>query len=199
MLPQSQYRDSQRVYQRVVAGIGWPDAKPGAVCVVGEESGFRPPYQLYLLAEAEEHDAGKFFKICLDLQGKFKISGFYSRLDEVNCEYLNMSNKQRRESRLSTLFVSSAPFSDTGSLQYHLNIVKDKLRIEQKTLHLGESRVAGLLAEIQTGELAEIKDSTNPLVTALCYAVSALTVWEYHPDIGEVDSDGYDPLTFGLK
>ncbi len=198
MLPQPQYRDTERAYQRVVAGIGWPSAKPGAICIVGEEASYRAP-NLYLLDEVEESDPGEFFRVCLDLEGKFKVSGFYSRLDEVNLEYLSMWNKQRRESRLSTLSISGAPFSDDGRLQYHLSIVKDKLRVEQKSLHLGEARVAGLLTEIQTSELADIKDVDNPLIAALAYAVAALVTWKYVEPVPEPDSDDYNPLTYGLR
>jgi hypothetical protein len=197
MLPQPQYRDTERAYQRVVAGIGWPSAKPGAICIVGEEASYRAP-NLYLLDEVEESDPGEFFRVCLDLEGKFKVSGFYSRLDEVNLEYLSMWNKQRRESRLSTLSISGAPFSDDGRLQYHLSIAKDKLRVEQKSLHLGEARVAGLLTEILTSELADIKDVDNPLIAALAYAVAALVTWKYVEPVPEPDSGDYNPLTYGL-
>jgi hypothetical protein len=165
---------------------------------VGEEASYRAP-NLYLLDEVEESDPGEFFRVCLDLEGKFKVSGFYSRLDEVNLEYLSMWNKQRRESRLSTLSISGAPFSDDGRLQYHLSIVKDKLRVEQKSLHLGEARVAGLLTEIQTSELADIKDVDNPLIAALAYAVAALVTWKYVEPVPEPDSDDYNPLTYGLR
>ncbi len=192
------YRDRDRVYQRTIAGLAWPGSRPGAICVVGEESGFRAPFQHYLLAEAEAADPAEFFKICMDLEGKFKISGFYSRLDEPSLEYLSQWNRRRRESRLSTLSVSGAPFSDDGRLQYHLSIVKDKLRVEQKSLHLGEARVAGLLTEILTSELADIKDVDNPLIAALAYAVAALVTWKYVEPVPEPDSGDYNPLTFGF-
>jgi len=191
------YRDKERLYQRVVAGIGWPGAKPGAVCVVGEEAGFRD-FQHYLLAEAEEHDPGEFLKICVDLQGKYSISGFYGRSDEANLEYLNQWNKERRDKHLSPLYVSSAPFSDDGRLQYHLSIVKDKLRVEQKSLHLGESRVSGLLMEIQADELGKVVDSEHPLVAALAYAVSTLVIWKYVDPTPEPEKP-YNPLRFGLE
>ena len=197
MLPQPQYRDTERAYQRVVAGIGWPGSKPGAVCVVGEQATYRAP-NLYLLDEAEESDPGEFFKVCLDLEGKYKVREFYSRLDEPSLEYLRQWNRRRRESRLSTLHVSSAPFSDDGRLQYHLSIVKDKLRVEQKSLHLGEARVSGLLTEIQTSELADIRDNEHPLIASLCYAVSALVTWKYVEPVPEPDSGDYNPLTYGL-
>jgi hypothetical protein len=110
-----------------------------------------------------------------------------------------MWNRQRRESRLSTLSVSGAPFSDDGSLQYQLSIVKDKLRVEQKSLFLGEAPLAGLLTEIQAGELVDIRDSEHPLIASLCYAVSALVTWKYVEPMPAPDSDDYDPLTYGLK
>ncbi len=197
MLPQPQYRDTERAYQRVVAGIGWPGAKPGAVCVIDEEATYRAP-NLYLLDEIEESDPGEFFRVCTDLEGKYSIGKFCSRLDEANLEYLSMWNRQRRESRLSTLSVSGAPFSDDGRVQYHLSIVKDKLRMEQKSLHLGDSRVSGLLVEIQTGEVSDIKDSEHPLIASLCYAVSALTVWKYREPVPEPKEEPYNPLTYGL-
>ena len=62
------YRDAQKLYQRVLAGIGWPGSKPGAVVVIGEETGFKAPYQHYLLAEREEADPAELFRICADLE-----------------------------------------------------------------------------------------------------------------------------------
>ena len=93
--------------------------------------------------------------------------------------------------------VLAAPFSNTGSLQYHLPLVKDKLRVHQKTLHLGEARVSGLLAEIQTDELTDVKDSEQPLVAALAYAVAALVTWKYVDSTPEPEKP-YNPLTYGL-
>jgi len=197
MIPEPNFRDDKRIYQRVAGGLGWSGPKPGALVIVGEELALHSPY-IYLLKEVEQGDLSELFRFCVDLKAKYKVQGFYGRLDEPIREYLGQWNRERRDKYLSPLHISAAPSSDDGRLQYHLSIAKDKLRVEQKSLFLGEAKVSGLLAEIQTSELSEIKDSEHPLVAALCYAVSALTVWEYYPDIDEVDSDNFNPLTHGL-
>ena len=58
--------------------------------------------------------------------------------------------------------------------------------------------MSGLLVEIQTGEVSDIKDSEHPLIASLCYAVSALTVWKYREPVPEPKEEPYNPLTYGL-
>jgi hypothetical protein len=177
------YRDveSGMLFQRVLAGVAWAGDRPAGVVVIGEAVSFGPLYEHHLLAEIEEYDAGLFFKHCVDLQGKYNVESFVGRLDKMNIRYLSQWNSTRRDRNSSTLHVLSAPFSESKDIGYHIAVLKDKLRPNQKTLHFTEgSKLPGYLLEIQAGE-TKLKADQIPLVSALCYAVCAMVEWEYQP------------------
>jgi len=164
-------------FQRIVGGICWPGERSGFVCVVGEESYFRPPYQLHLLAEAEEQDTAELIRQCRELQAKWKVQDFYARLDETTLRYLELTNQQARTHHGKPFQVLAAPFSD-GSIGYHVQVLKDRLQPAQKSLHLGnESKLPSAVLELPVTEVSSAKDTDFPAVAALGYAVSALVVW----------------------
>lgn len=183
-----------RLYQRVVAGIGWSSDRPAGCVLIGEETSYGPKYDHFLLAEIEEFDTGLFFKRCADLQKRYNIMEFVGRLDKANIRYLSEWNSARRVRNTATLEIDAAPFSEDGYIGYHISIVKDKLRSNQKTLHFTEgSKLPGYLLEIQAGETSSIKDTKIPLVSALCYAVTAMTEWPFEPSQAHTTSEtNYD-------
>jgi len=191
---------SGRLYQRVIAGVGWASERPAGCVVIGEETSFGPKYDHFLLAELEEFDTGIFFKKCADLQVRYNIQQFVGRLDKPNIRYLSEWNSGRRNRKTATLEIDSAPFSDDGYIGYHISIVKDKLRSNQKTLHFNEgSKLPGYLLEIQANEKGSIKDTKIPLVSALCYAVTAMTEWpfEFGPEHTMCETE-YDFMNYKL-
>lgn len=171
------WKERDIYFQRVVGGIAWPGERPGFVCVVGEESYFRPPYQLHLLAEAEEEDTAQLIHRCSELKAIWKIQDFYGRLDETVLRYLELSNEQARGRHERPFEILAAPFSN-GSIGYHLQLLKDRLQPSQKSLHLGfESKVPGAILELPVDQVFKANDEQYPAVAALGYAVSALVVW----------------------
>jgi len=175
------YRDQKRgkLFQRVIAGIAFPGERPGGVVFVGEETSFGPIYQHHWLDEIEEYDTGLLFKRCLDLQGKYKAE-VVGRLDKANLRYLSNWNEARQNRSISALQILSAPFSETGHIGYHIEILKDKLRTNQKTLHLEDSALPAHLLALQASETSSVTDTQMPLVAALGYAVTALTEWNFY-------------------
>ena len=177
------YRDKKtgKLFQRVIAGVGWPGDRPGGVVVLGDETSFGPRFEHYLLDEIEESDTGLLFKHCLDLQGKYNVENFVGRLDDANLRYLSQWNFTRRNRNLSMLYILSAPFVGTGKIGYHIGVLKDKLRTNQKSLFLlVDIKQPGYLLELQASETGTILDVEMPLVAALGYAVSALTEWGFY-------------------
>jgi hypothetical protein len=97
--------------------------------------------------------------------------------------------------------ILAAPYSNTGVIASHINILRHRLHPDKKSLHLGASKILpGALQEIAVDELASATDTDFPAVAALGYAVAALTEWEYQkpgskPSFvnGDYDIFNYDP------
>ena len=172
---------------RIIGGIAWPGEKPGFAVVVGEElfpAIGSKTYHCHLFTTVEEQDKGRLIEKCAELAAYFKVIGFYGRYDKTNMRYLDQWNRISRERRLPGFFVYNAPYSESGLIEYHINILQDRLRIGQKTLHgLENSKLPGCLNEIQPDMIPTATDSQFPAVAALGYAVSLLT--EYPPRIEE--------------
>jgi hypothetical protein len=165
-------------FQRIAGGIAWPSERPGFVCVVGEESFFRPPFQLHLLAEAEEQDTSELIRQCRALQAKWRVQDFYARLDETILRYLELTNQQAITHHGKPFQVLAAPYSDDGSIGYHVQLLKDRLQPAQKSLHLGsESKLPSAVLELPVDQVFKAIDEQYPALAALGYAVSALVVW----------------------
>jgi hypothetical protein len=185
--------DRDIFFQRIVGGIAWPGERPGFICIVGEESYFRPPYQLHLLAEAEEQDTSELIRQCRELQAKWRVQDFYARLDETILRYLELTNQQAITHHGKPFQVLAAPFSD-GSIAYHVQLLKDRLKPGQKSLQLGsESKLPSAVLELPVDQVFKAIDEQYPAVAALGYAVSALVVWPpLDEDRADTTDDEYD-------
>lgn len=171
---------------RVVAGIGWPSEKPGGVVVVGEELSLHPrgKHKMYLLAEAEEADTGNLLARCLEFQSDLKVQFFYGALDLSTQAFLLHFNRKARKDRKPDLFVSQTPYFQENVIAYHLNVLKDQLRSDNKMLLLNEnSCLPGLLGELPIA-IASVTDKDYPLLTALAFAVTALVSMPFVRDDG---------------
>ncbi len=185
-------------FQRIVGGIAWPGDRPGFVCVVGEETSYRLPHQLHLLAEAEKQDTSELIKRCRELQATWKVQEFYARLPEHILQYLGLSNEQARGRYQKSFQVLEAPFSSDPRIAYHLQLLRDTLKPAQKGLHLGtDSRLSSALLELPVDKAASAKDTDFPAVAALAYAVAALTVWEPLDDEDRPDTTDDQYEIFG--
>jgi len=165
---------------------------------VGEETSYRRPSQLYLLAEAEEQDTSELIRRCRELQATWKVQEFYARLPEHILQYLGLSNEQARGRYQQSFQVLAAPFSSDPCIAYHLQLLRDTLKPAQKGLHLGtDSRLSNALLELPVDKAASAKDTDYPAVAALAYAVAALTVWEALLDEDRADTADSEYDLFG--
>ncbi len=180
---------TDKMFQRIIAGVSWPGERPGFIAVIGEEVAEQPPYgehgrkqpDVYLIAECEEESTGELIKRCLELKQKCKVSTFYgySKYDQ-NMHFLALLNKRGREENRKQLSIQTAPFSDDDFISYHINVLLERLSVNNKSLHLTEnSKLPGYLQELQGGDVHNAKAKDFPAVAALGFAVSALTVYEY--------------------
>jgi len=170
-----------RLYQRVVAGFAAPSERPGTIVVLAEESFWRPLFQVHCLAEDEAPTLDKLIEAAIELKADYRITDFYGRTsNEDTRRFLELYNREQREKRMPTMEILSAPYSDSGDIASHINILRNRLHPDKKSLHLGKSKILpGALQEIPIDKLATATDTEFPAVAALGYAVAALTEWEY--------------------
>lgn len=156
---------------KIVGGIAWPGEKPGAVVILGREK-----KNIHLLAESEESDTGKLLNQCAEFKAWMFVDSFYCRLDPSGMEYLRMWNKERRARGEAPLLFKEAPFSKNEKLSYHMALLKDRLRRENKTLFLSsESALPGHLQSVPS-DVSGIKESEFPAIAALGHAVAVLAM-----------------------
>ena len=75
------------------------------------------------------------------------------------------------------VFVSSAPYSDDGRIGYYINILKSRLKQQQKTLLFSPAcRLPGHLMELQPVDVTTATDGEYHAIASLGYVVAALTV-----------------------
>jgi len=194
-----------RLYQRIVAGISAPSERPGAIVVLAEESFWRPPFQVHWLAEDEASTLDKLIEAAIELKADYRITDFYGRTNnEDTRRFLELYNRDQREKRMPTMEILSAPYSDTGDIASHINLLRNALHPDKKTLHLAKSKILpGALQEIPIDKLATATDREYPAVAALGYGAAALIEWEYissgkRPTSYTKNSD-YDELNYGNR
>lgn len=193
-------KESGQVYQRICAGIGWPSERPGFIAVVGEQKGYRTPSQIYLIAEHEEDTAGELLRKCVEFKSRYGVQAFYGLTSDMsNMHLLSSINKELREQFKPNLLINPAPFAETESISYHINLLLQKLSVNSKTLYLTDnSKLPSYLHEIQSSDVHLAKARDFPAVASLGYVVSAL---ETYPFIDEAkaqkedeERNFYDPL-----
>jgi hypothetical protein len=173
------YEEKKLIFQRIVGGLVWPAERSGFICVVAEEAAIRPPFQLHLLAEAEEQAADQLIHRARELKSRWKVQDFYAKLDETMLRYLERLNIEARARYERPFEVLAAPYTDSSEIGYHVAILRDRLKPSQKSLHLGsESKLPTALLELTVDRVFDAQDSQYPAIASLAYAVTALTLWE---------------------
>lgn len=176
-------REDDRYFQRVVAGIGWPSEKPGAVVVLGEELTVSPGTMpnIHWLGEYETGDLGALLRQAVLYMHDLKVMAFYAGMDQPARSYLLHFNREARDQRKPTLDVLTPPnLVPDGGISYHVNVLKDLLRPESKRLTLSsKSRLPGALGELPES-IGALKEGDCPLVAALAYAVISLKSQPHH-------------------
>ena len=175
------HKAEDRLYQRVVAGFAAPSERPGAIVVLAEESSWRQPFHVHWLAEDEASTLDKLFEAAIELKADFRITDFYGRTNnEDTRRFLELYNRAQRGKRMPTMGILSAPYSDSGDIASHINLLRNALHPDKKTLHLGKSKILpGALQEIPIDKLSTATDTEYLAVAALGYGTAALIEWEY--------------------
>jgi len=172
------YQESTgRIFSRIIGGLAWPSHKPGAVVVMGEEMTLRPPAQIFVLTVFHRDDLGDLIQKTLEFRNNFRVAEIYANVgNETSMRFLQLKNRASIDQRTGeVLHVSQAPHVEGGSISYHMNLIKSVLTPEKKMLQLGNNTLlSGAIAELQTNDVVNLKDSENPLMAAFGFAVVPL-------------------------
>ena len=130
----------------------------------------------------------------LDFKALYQVQDFYGRTrDKDFYRYLSFWNANRRERKLKTIEISSAPNSADGNISYHIGVLRHRLSPTKKTLNLGESTLLpAAFQELQMAAVSTATDSEFPVLAALGYVVAALDSYgaDYdrdQPDFAEMN------------
>ncbi len=165
--------DKGRFFANIVGGIVWPSTNPGAVVAIAQEDSWRPPRPAYVLAEFEESTIGELIRKCSYLSTEYCVEDFYGRPDQTCLRYIDQHNAEAQQKRMKKFYFQSAPSCDLP-MDYHFNVLRDRLAPGSKTIHFEEgSQLKGQLLAVPEDQLIT-EDSNYPLVSALAWAVAAL-------------------------
>lgn len=179
--------DGIREYGRTVGGIGWPGEKPGFVVVIGED--WYPPIgktvcDCHLLAEYESYHLQEIYQQCAEMAAKHDVTTYYGRWVQQPCWALRDFNAGLNRVATRQIDFQPAPFSSSessggrrGEIAYHMSVVRDKLRVEAKSLFFGQvpnSLTVQRFSEVAPEDAARATDEDYPALAALGYAVTFL-------------------------
>lgn len=199
-----QREGDDRCYQRIVAGFAPPSERPGAIVVVAEEMAFRPPAHIFWVDELQEHSLDRLFLAAVELKQKYNIDEFFGRVSDPNfLRSLSHWNNARAEKHMAALQLSAAPDSESGCISFHVNVLRQRLAPENKTLWLGNSEfLPAALQELPQSEVHAATDVNYPILSAVSYAVSALEIYAVNPYADtqpRFANSEYDPLNYFNK
>ncbi len=160
-------------YGWIVGGLVWPSANPGAVVIVAQEDAWRPPRPVHVLSEFEENTIGDLLRRCFYLTTEFCVQDFYGRPDKTCLRYIDQFNSEANQKRMKRFNFISAPSCDLP-MDYHFNVLRDRLTPGRKTIHFPEgSQLKGQLLAVPENQVIT-EDVHYPLVSALAYCLAAL-------------------------
>ena len=197
------YEDSAgNIYCRVLAGLSFPASKPGFVVIIAEDYYKDPTTQcqhMHALAEAEESDTERLFKLCLDLRARFSVEWVIGNMDnESMMELLYQFNNGLDGARPLNIYPASFP----DDLSFHVHTIKSVSRSNNRMLHLGEcSALKERLSIITPEAVSEGKAINHPAVMALGYCISYIKDQPRDPVRDKMrriaqkrEAEAYDPL-----
>jgi hypothetical protein len=189
-------------FGRIVCGIGWPAEQPGYAVFIGEEKfpavGTRV-YHAHLLTElVDVLDAAELIRKCARLAAEYGVQVVSGRRHQPMIQLLNVLNAGAHDRHMPELRVVGEPHSENGGLiEFHLNLIRDRLSPNSKTLHGVEgTRLAAHLAECSVDKVHTATDLEYPAIAALGYAVEELALYPTDPNYDpedECDPDDYRP------
>lgn len=185
------YKGKEIPLKRYLGGFAWPGEKPGYAVVIGETlypPGDNRDLHYLVMGEFEDHDINNLITRCTNTVIVNQNLQFCGRYDSVNYKYLDMWNhKMRKPGELEFDLLSAENSQPDGSIQYHINVLLD--RLGKGTLHFAreDCKLKGYLNEVQTTGIASATDIEFPAVAALGYAV--VTLIENPPEDDEDEDD----------
>lgn len=151
----------------VYGGVAWPGKRPGfAVVLAIIYSQEKDDWEIYLLDEFESFDMRELIQQCGVLHSKYEPRMWWG--DTTNNSAEEFMYEMRDDSGFSlseTDLIEMEPF-----YPYVLGKLKELLNPEARRLFLKESKVLNYMAEIEQGEVAELKRGDFPALEALIYA-----------------------------
>lgn len=157
-----------------------PKQEPGAVVVVAEEANWRNhDRKLFILYLEQFTDAFSLLERVLEINRFYRVGDTYCRLSPVERDILYSFNaKQEFRFQISTM--SPPRVKDSGSLVFHVNLLKELLRPgRERVFSPQDSDIPRLLQAIPDMP-SDVTDDRYPAFAALAYAVAALY---FHPTI----------------
>ncbi|MHC4297022.1 MAG: hypothetical protein ACYS7Y_06955 [Planctomycetota bacterium] len=162
----------------VFGGVAFPDKRPGFAVVVAMANEKRGDNRDFaLLDEFESMSMREIVRQCgvLDMKytpamwiGDDKNDGADRFIDEMN-EDLKSADGYKEHRHFS--LTSTSLLDMEQPYPYFLDTFKELLNTERRQLFLKGSRVVSYLAEVETGDVAELTWGTYPAIEALAFAV----------------------------
>lgn len=187
----------------VYGGVSWPDKRPGFAVVVAMNHAFAPEiYEICLLEEFESFDMRELIRQCGLLHSKYEPYRWFGDTRNDSAEEFMFEMRDDSGFRLSeTDLTEKEPFYD-----YVLGKLKELRDEEHRRLFLKNSKVRNYMAEIEQGQVAELKRGDFPPLEALIYAaveglrmVENLSAGPYPTVTGEVESYGSSDRDLGYS
>jgi hypothetical protein len=176
---------SDVLFQRFIAAIVWPGAKPGCCCIIGEELQAslvrkqRKP-KFYYMDSIQAPDHNSMIQKCVDLSVRYPIKTFYSTQEKAALNILQDWNSDQGDNDLQVIWTRiPSCYEEDGNIEYHLNVLKSLMNpAAERLLWLAKGPIKSELANIP-GNVSNIHHSDFPQVAALAYAVTSLEADPY--------------------
>jgi len=167
--------ETDRIYGRIISGLGWPWAeRHGGVITVAEmherdHSLTHSPFHLHVLDEFYSADLEELHRCCArhrdELCAESVVGDPGSSLNEL---WRNLGDSAPQ------IYISEPPNFKNIDLNYASQLVRKRTSM-QKTLHIGEGRMLpGFLSMLREEEIEGKNLESFPAIAALVYALSAL-------------------------
>ncbi len=168
-------------YRRLVGAVSWPTwTKPGIAIVAGQEHiednsvGKR---HIYILGEEQDHEVESLYDKCLSLQSEhgpeFWLVNLNNQLIAI-FEQLNSKGKKRYKRTISLQLPPEV--NQPGALEMYAQILRRRLKKEQKSLFFGNSSfIASEIMDLHREEIT--KENTideYPALAALGFILGEL-------------------------
>jgi hypothetical protein len=172
---------TQKPYGLVVAGLAWPELKPGLV-VVGAVDRIEDleleAWPITILTEFGESDPTALCKAALDLKNQYSIDSTYSYPNASMTDFLEAFNGDRRRRALDQLSIIDAPELHDGSILSGLQLVRRLTHTRRKILSFGSgSLIPRYLVSLSVEDAPGLTFQDEPSIAALSACLSVLSAW----------------------